>query len=187
MNIPAAILAFRIAQSVWQHDDHLVVPTQLDATGGRCPDCGPKSQSIRNCYHRHPAELPLLASRITLRIEVRRFYRVNPACRRWTFAETPMNLRAPGIPGGFARRRPGSVSPAEVAEGCHEQGRACGLLTERLTWNSPKSICICSPGCVSNRFVVRPAATKPALVNFDVFGAAASGVRVNLLAADPPQ
>ncbi|MFH6782756.1 MULTISPECIES: transposase family protein [Methylobacterium] len=109
MDIPLAIPECHVARFVEQHEDHLVIPLRLDAASGRCPDCGQASRSVHSRYHRHPADLPLSASRTTLRIEVRRFYCLNPACRRRTFAETPMNLLAPRArrTRGLARCRPG--------------------------------------------------------------------------------
>ncbi|GJD63998.1 hypothetical protein CS379_10730 [Methylobacterium frigidaeris] len=95
MNIPFAIPECRVAHRVERHDDHLVIPVRLDAATGCCPEYGQASRSVHSRYQRHPADLPLSASRTTLRIEVRRFYCLNPACRRRTFAETPLTLLAP--------------------------------------------------------------------------------------------
>ncbi len=61
------------------------------------------------------ADLPLSASRTTLRIEVRRFYCRNPTCRRRTFAETPLTLLTLR-----ARRTP------RLCEAQARVGRACG-------------------------------------------------------------
>ncbi len=116
MTIPFAVPECRVAHLVERHDDSLVVPVRLDAASGRCPECGQASRSVHGRYHRHPADLPLSASRTTLRIEVRRFYCRNPTCRRRTFAETPLTLltlRARRTR-GFARHRPGSAAPAAV-------------------------------------------------------------------------
>ncbi len=95
MNIHFAIPECRVAHLVERHDDHLVVPVRLDTAGGRCPECGQASRSVHGRYHRHPSDLPLSTSQTKLRIEVRRFYCLNPTCRRRTFAETPTDLLAP--------------------------------------------------------------------------------------------
>jgi hypothetical protein len=58
-------------------------------------DGSPASRSVHSRYHRHPTDLPLSASQTTLRIEVRRFYCLNPSCRRRTFAESPSKLIKP--------------------------------------------------------------------------------------------
>ncbi|TNC08194.1 ISL3 family transposase [Methylobacterium terricola] len=117
MNIPFAISECRVARFVERHEDHLVIPMRLDAADGRCPDCGRASWSVHSRYHRQPVDLPVSTSQTRLRIEGRRFYCLNPTCRRRTFAEAPLSLRAPGARGGLARRRPGSTSPAAVQAG----------------------------------------------------------------------
>ncbi len=95
MDIPLAIPKCRVARFVEQHQDHLIIPVRLDAASGRCPDCGHASRSVHSRYHRHPADLPVSALQARLRIEVRRFYCLNPTCRRRTFAEVPTILLAP--------------------------------------------------------------------------------------------
>ena len=95
MNIPFAIPECQVARFVERHEDHLVIPTRLDAASGRCPDCGHASRSVHSRYHRYPADLPVSTSQARLRIEVRRFYCRTPTCRRRTFAEAPMSLLAP--------------------------------------------------------------------------------------------
>ncbi|WP_298953720.1 ISL3 family transposase [uncultured Methylobacterium sp.] len=95
MDIPLAIPECRVARFVERHDDHLVIPMRLDTAGGRCPECGHASRSVHSRYHRHPADLPLSTSQTKLRLEVRRFYCLNPTCRRRIFAETPTDLLAP--------------------------------------------------------------------------------------------
>ncbi|KMO20160.1 ISL3 family transposase [Methylobacterium indicum] len=115
MTIPFAVPECRVAHLVERHDDHLVVPVRLDAATGCCPECGQASRSVHGRYHRHPADLPLSASRTTLRIEVRRFYCLNPTCRRRTFAQTPTDLLAPR-----ARRT------RRLCEARARVGRACG-------------------------------------------------------------
>ncbi|AWN52735.1 hypothetical protein DK412_14825 [Methylobacterium sp. 17Sr1-1] len=87
MDITLAIPECRFARFVEHHEDHLIIPVQLDAASDRCPECGHASRSVHSRYQRHPADLPLSASRTTLRIEVRRFYCRIPACRRRTFAD----------------------------------------------------------------------------------------------------
>jgi transposase len=115
MNIPFAIPECRVAHLVERHDDHLVVPVRLDTAGGRCPECGQASRSVHGRYHRHPADLPLSTSQTKLRIEVRRFYCLNPTCRRRTFAEMPTDLLAP-----HARRT------RRLGEAQARVGLACG-------------------------------------------------------------
>ncbi|WP_432443292.1 transposase family protein [Methylobacterium aquaticum] len=68
---------------------------RLDAATGCCPECGHASRSVHSRYHRHPSDLPLSTSQTKLRVEVRRFYCLNPTCRRRTFAKTPVDLLAP--------------------------------------------------------------------------------------------
>ena len=83
MHIPFAIPKCRIER---------VVPMRRRGASRRCPDCGGTSRSVHSRYHRHPADLPLSASRTVLRIKLRRFYCFNPSCRRRTFAVSPSEL-----------------------------------------------------------------------------------------------
>ncbi|WP_409566991.1 transposase family protein [Methylobacterium sp. J-048] len=92
MHIPFAIPGCRIERVVEQDPDRLVVPMRRRGASGRCPDCGGTGRSVHSRYHRHPADLPLSASRTVLRIEVRRFSCFNPSCHRRTFAESPSEL-----------------------------------------------------------------------------------------------
>ncbi|MER2197520.1 transposase family protein [Methylobacterium brachiatum] len=95
MQIPFAIPECRIKRVIEQNPDRLVISMRRRGASGRCPDCGDTSQSVHSRYHRHPADLPLSASRTVLRIEVRRFYCLNPSCHRRTFAESPSELHSP--------------------------------------------------------------------------------------------
>lgn len=115
MPIPFAIPECRIERIVEQDPDRLVIQMRRRGASGRCPDCGRKSWSVHSRYHRHPADLPLSASRTTLRIEVRRFYCCNPSCHRRTFAESPSELLSPR-----ARRT------QRLAEAQGRVGIACG-------------------------------------------------------------
>jgi transposase len=115
MHIRFAIPECRIERVVEQYEDRLVIPVRLDGTSGRCPDCGYASRSVHSRYQRHPADLPLSASRTALRIEVRRFYCTNPACHRRTFAEAPSELLRP-----HARRT------RRLSEAQGKVGIACG-------------------------------------------------------------
>jgi transposase len=54
---------------------------------GRCPECGKASTQVHSRYLRHPADLPWLGAQVRVSLEVRRFYCVNAACTRRTFAE----------------------------------------------------------------------------------------------------
>jgi transposase len=120
MDIPFPVPECRVARFAERDEDHLVIPMRLDADSSRCPDCQHASRSVHSRYHRHPADLPLSASRTTLRIEVRRFYCLNPTCRRRTFAETPTDLLAPRA---RRTRRLGEVQ-ARVGLACGGAGGA---------------------------------------------------------------
>jgi hypothetical protein len=82
MDIPLAIPECRVARFGEQDEDHIILPVRLDAASGRCPDCGQASRSVHSRSHRHPADLPVSASQTRLRIAERRFYCLNPTCRR---------------------------------------------------------------------------------------------------------
>ncbi|WP_415926903.1 transposase family protein [Methylobacterium sp. 4-46] len=82
MPIPFAIPECRFERVVERHRDRLVIPVRLNAASRRGPDCGRTSRSVHSRCHRRPADLPLPASRTALRIEVRRFCCLDPACHR---------------------------------------------------------------------------------------------------------
>ncbi len=87
MNIPFAIPGCYIESTAEEEPDRLVICARRREAGIRCPDCGCLSRSVHSRYRRHPADLPIAASRTSLRIEVRRFYCSTPSCHRRTFAE----------------------------------------------------------------------------------------------------
>ena len=87
MNIPFAIPGCYIESTAEEEPDRLVICARRREAGSRCPDCGCLSRSVHSRYRRHPADLPIAASRTSLRIEVRRFYCSTPSCDRRTFAE----------------------------------------------------------------------------------------------------
>ena len=95
MHIPFAIPECRIKRVVEQNPDRLLIPMRRRGASGGCPYCGDTSQSVDSRYHRHPADLPLSGSRTVLRIEVRRFYCLDPSYHRRTFAGSPSELLSP--------------------------------------------------------------------------------------------
>ncbi len=102
-----------------------VVPVRLDAATGCCTECGQASRSVHSRYHRHPSDLPLSTSQTKLRIEVRRFYCLNPTCRRRTFcgdASRTRNLRT-----ACRRTRRLGEAQARVGRACGGAGGACLL------------------------------------------------------------
>ncbi len=115
MHVPFDIPGCHIERVVEQDPDVLIVQMRQRGASGRCPDCGNTSRSIHSRYHRHPSDLPLVASRTVLRMEVRRFYCCNPSCDRRTFA---------GAPSEFLRPR--ARRTRRLAEAQGRVGIACG-------------------------------------------------------------
>ncbi len=64
-----------------------------------CPICQQKSGRVHSHYHRTLADLPCTDLRVTLNVQVRRFFCANPGCPRRIFTE-----RLPGIVAPWARR-----------------------------------------------------------------------------------
>lgn len=68
---------------------HLYVSSSLDY--GLCPYCGNASSQIHSKYYRTIQDLSILAERVLLHLEVRKFFCRNRDCSRRTFAEQPGN------------------------------------------------------------------------------------------------
>lgn len=64
-----------------------------------CPFCSEPSASVHSSYLRHPQDLPWAAVPVVLHLTVKRFFCLNPACRKKTFAE-----RFPDLVGWYQRR-----------------------------------------------------------------------------------
>lgn len=146
MDISLTIPECRVARFVEQHTDHLIIPVRLDAASGRCPDCGQASRSIHSRRHRRPADLPVSASQTRLRIEVRRFYCLNPTCRRRTFAEGPMTLLAPRARRtrrlGEAQARVGLACGGAQAARVSSRTSTCRQAARPCCGSSPASRCL---------------------------------------------
>ena len=115
MPVPFSIPECRIGSAIEQGSNDLTINVVPDTDTGHCPGCGQASRSVHSRYRRHPADLPVSASRTTLSLEVRRFYCSNPCCRRRTFAQPMSDLLGPR-----ARRT------HRLAEAQGRVGIACG-------------------------------------------------------------
>jgi len=79
-----------------QHMHLIVCSVQRESV---CPICQQKSGRVHSHYHRTLADLPCTDLRVTLNLQVRRFFCANPRCPRRIFTE-----RLPGIAAPWARR-----------------------------------------------------------------------------------
>lgn len=79
-----------------QHMHLTVCSVQSEST---CPICQQKSGRVHSHYHRTLADLPCTDLRVTLDLQVRRFFCDHPGCPRRIFTE-----RLPGIAAPWARR-----------------------------------------------------------------------------------
>src|SRR5262245_16182648 len=80
-------------------DDGVTIRAVSEATDVRCPVCGELTDRVHSRYARTLADLPWARFAVCLRVEVRKFFRDNPACPRTVFAE-----RLAGIAPACARR-----------------------------------------------------------------------------------
>jgi transposase len=80
-------------------DGQLPLSVSARRRTARCPLCLRRSRRVHSRYRRHPADLPINGLRVTLRVQVRRFFCTNPHCPRRTFAERFPTLVVP-----YARR-----------------------------------------------------------------------------------
>ena len=126
MNMPFLLPGCRV--SAVQHDNSASV--YLAAHGrqrrGRCPSCGKTRSRIHSRYVRHPADLPLLGCRVRVELEVRRFYCINAACARRTFAERVPELLEPWA------RRTRRLASAQARVGVALGGQAGARLLPHL-------------------------------------------------------
>jgi hypothetical protein len=67
-----------------------------------CPSCGWQSDKAHSRYQRHLADLPWEGVAVKLILSARKFFRLNPDCRRRIFCE----------------RLPGLAAPVEIATSC---------------------------------------------------------------------
>ena len=77
----------------------IVLGVKSTAEDGSCPDCQTSSSRVHSHYQRTVKDLPVSGIPLTLRLQVRRFFCDNLACRRKTFAEAVPQLAFP-----FARK-----------------------------------------------------------------------------------
>lgn len=81
--IPAGLLVQQILPS----PDHLTIVATARQKTAACPDCATLSCRVHSRYARRLGDLPWQGRPVTLRVRVRRFRCLNPACLRRTFAE----------------------------------------------------------------------------------------------------
>jgi transposase len=80
-------------------DHHMHLTVCSVQSEGACPICHQWSGRVHSHYHRTLADLPCSGLRVTLNLQVRRFFCANPGCPRRIFTE-----RLPGIVAPWARR-----------------------------------------------------------------------------------
>jgi transposase len=81
--LPAGLLVQQILPS----PDHLTIVATARQKTAACPDCAALSGRVHSRYDRTLGDLPWQGRPVTLRVRVRRFRCLNPACLRRTFAE----------------------------------------------------------------------------------------------------
>jgi transposase len=80
-------------------DDGLTILASSEATDAPCPLCGWRSGRVHSRYRRTLADLPWADVAVSIRVQVRKFFCDNDACRRRIFAE-----RLSGVAQSSARR-----------------------------------------------------------------------------------
>jgi transposase len=73
----------------------LLLTVCREAPMGTCPDCAQESGKVHSGYTRTLADVSLMDYAVVLRVQVRRFFCVNAACARKTFAERFAHLAVP--------------------------------------------------------------------------------------------
>jgi transposase len=101
---------------------------------GCCPICGAATSRVHSRYPRTLQDLPCSGLRVRLRLQVRRFFCVNPSCPRQIFVE-----RLPTLTEAFARRT-NRLRDALLAIGLALGGEAGA----RLCWKQAMPVCAAS-------------------------------------------
>jgi transposase len=81
--IPAGLVISQVLPGA----DQISITTHSCLEVAQCPSCAQTSQRIHSHYQRQLRDLPSQGRPVTLRVQVRRFRCLNPACSRQTFAE----------------------------------------------------------------------------------------------------
>lgn len=68
-------------------EEKLTIYATSQAEQAHCPACQQVSHRIHSYYRRCPRDLPISGQTVQLRLQVRRFRCLNPACLKQTFAE----------------------------------------------------------------------------------------------------
>ena len=77
-------------------DEHrLILNLTSTQTQAACPICGQPSHRVHSRYERTLADLPYVAFRLTLIVQVCKFFCSNPSCRRRIFTERLPEVAAP--------------------------------------------------------------------------------------------
>lgn len=77
------------------HDTTIRLFAKRTGSRAKCPSCMKSSSTVRSCYVRTLADLPLAVNAVQIRLEVRRFSCNNPACKKHIFSERFNGLTEP--------------------------------------------------------------------------------------------
>jgi transposase len=101
MSIVSLLIPFSlfVVEQLEASQEGIVLGVRSMAEDGSCPGCQTSSSRVHSRYLRTVKDLPVSGIPLTLRLQVRRFFCDNPACRRKTFAEAVPELAHP-----FARK-----------------------------------------------------------------------------------
>lgn len=97
--LPDAARLEGMTYTVNEPDQHLLLAVISIQSTSACPMCQQGSSRIHSHYHRTLADLPCTDLRVTLTLQVRRFFCANPECSQRIFTE-----RLPGLVVPWARR-----------------------------------------------------------------------------------
>lgn len=81
--------------AIFSTEEHLVICATSQALQAPCSACQQISSRIHSYYQRSPRDLPISGQAVQLRLRVRRFRCLNPACSKQTFAEPLPDLVGP--------------------------------------------------------------------------------------------
>lgn len=136
--------------------ERITAVVRTRSPGGRCPQCGHRSERVQSRYVRHPTDLPWQGVAMRLELHVRRFFCDSSDCPQAIFAE-----RLPGVLAPYVRRTQ-RLAAWFTAVGFALGGEAGARLLATLgLTTSPDALLACI------RALPLPAASTPRVLGVD--------------------
>ena len=74
-------------QSIENNEHIILICLKSESKFNHCPLCGMKSHQVHSTYLRKPLDASILNKPVQLRIQAKKFFCLNPNCKRQIFTE----------------------------------------------------------------------------------------------------